>query len=255
MIPTLKWEPDRLELGAYSFILDFSASIGESNSRYPEFVLMKDKNNIMSYIEVLGNFQVKNLLELGIMKGGSCALFEALWSPMNHMAIDISRHAGDSCDELTNEIERTGRRFRAVFGVEQTNLRRILLEWQALTDQANPEFDVVMDDASHGYDESLLSFNGLFPFVRPGGVYVIEDWGWAHWTGPTQDPSHSQFNSPALSNLACECVLATTGLGGVIEKTIVTPNQLFIFKGQVNCPDPFDIRNVPRRGRRSGPFF
>lgn len=35
--------------------------------------------------------------------------------------------------------------------------------------------DVVLDDASHLWDHQLLAFRHLFPAVRRGGLYVIED--------------------------------------------------------------------------------
>ena len=42
------------------------------------------------------------------------------------------------------------------------------------------ELDLVVDDASHTYEETRASFEFLFPLLSPGGVYVIEDWSWAH---------------------------------------------------------------------------
>ena len=41
--------------------------------------------------------------------------------------------------------------------------------------------DLVVDDASHLYEQTKATFAMLFPLVRPGGNYVIEDWSWAHW--------------------------------------------------------------------------
>jgi hypothetical protein len=35
--------------------------------------------------------------------------------------------------------------------------------------------DVVLDDASHLWGHQLLAFQWLFPAVRPGGLYIIED--------------------------------------------------------------------------------
>jgi hypothetical protein len=41
--------------------------------------------------------------------------------------------------------------------------------------------DLVIDDASHIYGPTKASFQALFPLLRPGGLYLIEDWAWAHW--------------------------------------------------------------------------
>ena len=40
--------------------------------------------------------------------------------------------------------------------------------------QAAP-FDVIVDDGSHWYDHQLSTLRHLFPLLRPGGFYVIED--------------------------------------------------------------------------------
>ena len=40
--------------------------------------------------------------------------------------------------------------------------------------------DLVIDDCSHLYEATRASFNELFPRLRPGGLYWIEDWPWAH---------------------------------------------------------------------------
>ena len=36
-------------------------------------------------------------------------------------------------------------------------------------------WDLVIDDGSHVPEHNLISFAALYPFVRPGGLYVIED--------------------------------------------------------------------------------
>ncbi|MER9197302.1 hypothetical protein NKJ52_24360 [Mesorhizobium australicum] len=39
-------------------------------------------------------------------------------------------------------------------------------------------FDVIIDDASHASFHQQLAFKVLFPCLRPGGLYIIEDLGW-----------------------------------------------------------------------------
>jgi hypothetical protein len=48
--------------------------------------------------------------------------------------------------------------------------------------------DLVVDDCSHLYEPTRASFNELFPRLRPGGAYVIEDWVWAHTPLDSEHP-------------------------------------------------------------------
>ena len=41
--------------------------------------------------------------------------------------------------------------------------------------QEGDPFDVIIDDGSHINMEVLLTFNFLFPYVKPGGMYIIEN--------------------------------------------------------------------------------
>lgn len=243
------WTPEGFTLGSYRFIQNFGADIGEVTARYPDFILMKDRRNVEGYLSLLARRRAwRSLLELGIMKGGSCAFFNTLARPKLHLAIDLHRQPCD-IDLLAVDAEAEGRRFVARFGVSQTDTASILdIHRESFGEE--PIFDLVIDDASHDYALSLASFNGLFPHVSPGGVYAIEDWGWAHWGGPYADPAHPSYAQPALSNLVLRCVLGVTGGGGVIEDVLVTPNVAFVMRGQAPIPPNFDIeRLTPLRGR------
>jgi demethylmacrocin O-methyltransferase len=44
-------------------------------------------------------------------------------------------------------------------------------------------FDVIIDDGSHINAHQIRSFNILFPHLRPGGVYIIEDTQTSYWQG------------------------------------------------------------------------
>jgi hypothetical protein len=64
----------------------------------------------------------------------------------------------------------------------------------------------VVDDASHTYEETKASFEILFPLLQPGGIYLIEDWSWAH--GPRYQSPDAPFSKrPALSNLLFEQIM------------------------------------------------
>lgn len=38
-------------------------------------------------------------------------------------------------------------------------------------------FDIIIDDASHQAKETKNTFDNLYPFLKKGGFYIIEDWG------------------------------------------------------------------------------
>ena len=53
--------------------------------------------------------------------------------------------------------------------------------------------DLVVDDCSHQYEATRASFNELFPRLRAGGLYTIEDWDWTRERGsPRCSPIRSR---------------------------------------------------------------
>lgn len=57
-------------------------------------------------------------------------------------------------------------------------------------------FDVVIDDGSHINAHQIRSFEILWPHLRPGGVYIVEDTQTSYWEafagGPVGSPAHAQ---------------------------------------------------------------
>ncbi|GAA5051649.1 class I SAM-dependent methyltransferase [Nocardia callitridis] len=69
----------------------------------------------------------------------------------------------------------------------------------ALAQEHGP-FDIVIDDGSHENEHVRISFDALFPYVRPGGLYVIEDMQTAYIPrmGGTEGPSAGADTSIGL---------------------------------------------------------
>lgn len=65
------------------------------------------------------------------------------------------------------------------------------------------EFDVVVDDGSHRSPDVIATFRMMWPHVRPGGLYIVEDLhvsyhpDWLGWD-PT-DPTHRRTHGPQPS--------------------------------------------------------
>lgn len=51
---------------------------------------------------------------------------------------------------------------------------------QRLNEQYGP-FDIIIDDGSHVSSDMRISFDYLFPFLKPGGLYVVEDLHCCYW--------------------------------------------------------------------------
>ena len=56
--------------------------------------------------------------------------------------------------------------------------------------------DIVIDDASHLGAASLAAYRALFSFIKPGGLYIVEDWTTGYWH---DWPDGERFSPAALN--------------------------------------------------------
>lgn len=90
------------------------------------------------------------------------------------LALDISEERIEILDRFA-ELEGLKGGFRAEYGVNQSNQSLIC----QLTTQYMGEgrcIDLVVDDASHVPAPTRDSCETLFPRIRPGGNYIVEDY-------------------------------------------------------------------------------
>jgi predicted O-methyltransferase YrrM len=158
-------------------MFNFQAKWTKAVERYPyleELPPVKTKWLYDAYEDLFARLGgLRTLLELGMYQGGSIALWrEALGCRV--IGIDLS--APPKTAQLVDRYIRESRSGNDVFCYWRTNqtdadaLRAIVERHGA------GELDVVIDDASHLYAPTRRSFEILFPLLRAGGVYVIEDW-------------------------------------------------------------------------------
>lgn len=84
--------------------------------------------------------------------------------------------------DLYRKPEELGPRVRTLQG-DQNDARFLA----GLAAELGP-FDIVVDDGSHVNEHVRTSFEALFPHVRDGGLYVIEDAQTSYWPGYGGDP-------------------------------------------------------------------
>src|SRR5688572_14896897 len=108
------------------------------------------------------------LLELGVYKGGSLLLWRDYFPRGLIVGLDVQ----------PVEVLDHSNRVRIFEGEQQDTdlLDRIARE------TAPEGFDVIIDDCSHIGELTRISFWHLFEnHLKPGGIYVIEDWSTGYW--------------------------------------------------------------------------
>jgi hypothetical protein len=247
LVPFRKRTDDGFWLNGIHFIIEYGPRANTLVVDFPSFVLMKSEGMLAEYDRQLKSRSIENMLELGVMRGGGTAYFNTVFKPKRHLAVDYFKQE-TGLPKLVDMVAREKRELyvRQDMGQQQTEEIIGLFED---TFKTNATFDFIVDDASHAYELSLASFNGLFPRMRPGGIYAIEDWGWAHWAH-FQDPSRQDYTAPALSNLVTHCVLAMTAGGSGISRVEITADTAFIHRDDTLIKKPLEIeRAYPTRGR------
>ena len=138
------------------------------------FILAKTRDMVDRLARLIEETRPRRIVELGIFKGGSAALLASLAGPDRLSAVELASEPVTALEEsLTSAGLRD--RVRTHYGVNQAD--RDAMSTLLESDHGAQLLDLVVDDASHLYRETRASFELLFPRLRPGGRYVIEDWG------------------------------------------------------------------------------
>lgn len=195
------------------------------------FILLKDRGSLEQYANVLADAEPRNVLEFGIFQGGSAALFTAWFDLEKFVGIDICSSVGPFDDFCRTHA--IGKRIRSYYGVSQTDAPRI--REIAQSEFGGTPIDLVIDDASHLYRNTRRTFEIAFPLLRPGGVYVVEDWGWAHWAEHHSRPGHT-----ALSMLIMELIMVCASRPDLVSNIRIFPAFAFIHKS-VDAPPMSEV--------------
>jgi cephalosporin hydroxylase len=186
-------------------------------------IILKDRDSLESYRQVLSNTPVRNLLEFGILEGGSAVLFTLLMELEKFVGIDI-RDSATGIEPFLARHE-VGKKIKFHFSVSQSDERSVrkLIK----SEFAKSPIDLIIDDASHEYAHTKRTFEIAFPHLRPGGLYVIEDWGWPHWRG-----YNGLMGEPAMSVLIFELVMLCATSQEVVSDIRIFPSFAFIRKSE-----------------------
>ena len=140
----------RFSFGGENFVLSVALK-NRPPSTSEAFTIAKNEHYIRVYEELASAFSPRSVLELGIFQGGSYVLLDKLLNPRRMSAVDIS---GQPVAPLLQYVADKEGRF-VHFSTSQSDGK--ILEHIVRNELAN-ELDLVVDDASHTYEQTKVSF-------------------------------------------------------------------------------------------------
>ncbi len=109
-------------------------------------------------------------LEIGLFKHASAKMWEEYFPNARLFFLDIDPQAVTQCKALLTPR-------CSCHLVDQSNAAAL----RTFATAVDGNFDIIVDDGGHTMQQQIISFNTLFPFIKGGGVYIIEDLHTSFW--------------------------------------------------------------------------
>jgi len=129
-----------------------------------------------------------NFLEIGVYRGESASLWEAYLPNANIFMSDIF--------DKTEILSRFNVNFFRGDSGNEEDIEKLLDYVESKSGRRN--LDVIIDDGSHFQHDQIKGIGNLFPYVTPGGYYIIEDIckeerlrSGSMWWGYSGEPHHA----------------------------------------------------------------
>jgi len=233
------------------FVIDGLEFVGDLQS-YAErttrdrVVILKYSSLMKQYMDFLAGHQIDNLFELGIWQGGSPLFYGMATDAKKVVALDLAPK-NPALDEIIAD-HGLGDKVKLHFETSQDNHWAVQQLMEA--EFGDEKLDLVIDDASHLYWPSRTSFEIIFPRLREGGLYIIEDWQWAHIDDPQYQNGTTFGDQPALTNFIFELLMAYGSQPDLFWNIVVRDWFVALQKGSKPLPPDFTLESVIRaRGK------
>lgn len=149
-------------VGTYEYNQTFATQIAEAlNLSYSDKASMHSYHTV--YAHIFQDMEINNFLEIGLFLN------------------DLQYTDLDAWEEIFPSANIYGGDIKEAQLFDRGRIRMTYLDQDDAESQNNllvefpVQFDVILDDASHVHESTISTFESLFPTVRTGGVYLIED--------------------------------------------------------------------------------
>jgi hypothetical protein len=132
----------------------------DKSSRYHNYAVKYDK--------ILSPFRDSflNILEVGVAMGQSIKMWTDYFPKAIIHGADINKESV-ICESYSGRVK--------------FHLLDQRIEAQLKNLEQFGQFDLIIDDGNHFWMEQILTFNTLFPYVKSGGIYIVEDTTTSYW--------------------------------------------------------------------------
>ncbi len=171
--------------------------------RYPTTDKSSTGHGYMEFYQRrLEHRQIRRMVEIGVASGGSLQMWRDIWPNAEVWGVEIADQWKGDCEGVTivNADARNPEAMAAVPG----------------------PFDLIVDDASHVYEDIVATCAIFVPLLADGGLYVVED-------------TINQRDGYPASTAKVEQLLRSYGLGnlelfssGVDWLTTALPGQCYL---------------------------
>lgn len=202
-IDGLRWQDDRVLIGD-DLVLRLQNRPDDPELEVASLAFYKSRPLVDEYRRFYAarpEFVPTRIFELGIWDGGSTVFWHEVLRPEKLIAVDIGDREDDPLFVSYLAARGASGQVETHWRTDQQDTSRLV----ELAGTLGGPLDLVIDDASHLYGPTRASFEALFPLLRPGGMYVIEDWPWAHLAEYRSD-DHPWRDEPPLTRLIHDLV-------------------------------------------------
>lgn len=226
-------------VGGHRITMDYEYGGSKRKSAQSDFTMMKSRSFLDQYLKHQGE-SFRRILELGVYQGGSFVFLNEVFKPAKIAAVELSQVPIPALDTYISGQEGRAKLYYGTSQDDEAKLHEIVKA------DFGGELDLVVDDASHFYDQTKASFRTLLPKLRPGGLYIIEDWSWSFFDD-YQAPGHPWAEHHSLANLAID-LMEEMALANAIESFEVSPHMIKVRRS--NEPATPVFQNTSRRSRQ-----
>lgn len=141
-------------------------------------------------------FETIKILEIGVFEGRSLRMWEEYFQFGRIVGADINpdfqKHKSDRISvELLDQSK-------------DSDLMSI--------GHAHGNFDLIIDDGSHIWEHQIKTLKYLFPIVRSGGIYILEDIDTSYGKYISQYKGSSNISSAEYIKLLLDCFIGSTAI-------------------------------------------